>query len=776
VRLKQSTILVLVLAMVIALALWLFATYQATHRDIENVLLISIDTCRADYLGCYGYRRRITPNIDDVARRGVLFENVITPVPITLPAHTSMLAGTTPLYHQVHDNGNYFVAPYNINLAQILAEHGFATGAIVSAAVLDSKFGLNRGFETYNDNLEQAPNAEPSVERKGGDTTEVALDWLERHADSNFFLFLHYFDPHTPYEPPTPFSLTFGNNLYAGEVAYTDHCIGRVIQKLKDLDLYDSTLLVITADHGEMLGEHSEQTHGYTIYESAIKVPLVIRLPGSTRPKRIQSIAGLIDIAPTICGLLGLDTPDAMQGRDLSADITASQTPSSERYLYCESLLPTIYGCNPLLGVVGRDWKYIQTTRPELYDLASDRKEKNNLIGTDPKTAHLMRENLDLMLDELTYKDQAQSQAVADARTIKQLESLGYIAGSGIDDSLQLDPAKPDPKDFTEFHELNVQVHAALNSRQFERAKALSVKMLEEKGDYLEALIYLARIAFRQGSNGEAIQHYSQYLDKADPNWAEPNRPDERLAELAHKYPSLPKAHADLGFLYYRQGQPQEAVEHYEASLRLVPNQTQTLNNLAVALKRLDKYEEAICRWEDALRLDPNLAEAHYNIASTLQLQGKTDEAIARYQQALELNAALKAGVFSNLGDLYRQEGDAAKAIEYWNESLELQPNSPELLNKLALLYATAEQELRRPERAVQLAERACQITRYEAPSYIATLAEAYAADGEFDRANETAARALQVAQKTGADELAADIERAIERYSEKTTSANPQE
>ena len=360
--------LLLLLAAAVAVCFF-FVRSLLQSREIRNIVLISIDTCRADHLSCYGYPRNTTPNIDAVAEEGFLFKNTISPVPQTLPAHTSMLCGTIPTYHGVHDNDGYRVGQSNISIAEILQQKGFVTGAVVSTYILDSLFEIDQGFDSYDDKFEEKPNSLKPPERRGLEASEHANKWLEKQKDEKFFLFLHYYDPHNTYEPPEPFAAEYKDNPYAGEIAYTDYCIGLVLKKLKELKLYDSTLIIITADHGEMRNEHGERTHGYYIYQSAVKVPLIIKLPDQREERRISQTVGLIDIMPTICSLLGFDAPAEIQGIDLSPCFNGEKLSEQQRYLYCESLYPTRYNANPLLGVVTERWKYIQTTRPELYDL-----------------------------------------------------------------------------------------------------------------------------------------------------------------------------------------------------------------------------------------------------------------------------------------------------------------------------------------------------------------------------------------------------------------------
>ena len=310
----RSRIAWVVLAAVVV-AVWWFYFGRPSEPPIRNVLLISIDTLRADHLSCYGYSAPTTPNIDALAGEGVLFENVIAPVPLTLPSHCSMLTGTNPTYHGVHDNLMYRLDDEsNVTLAELARQHGFTTGAIVSASVLDARFGLQQGFESYDQVGGAGAAAGNLQERSAGQTNTVALDWLNRHRAERFFLFLHYYDPHLPYTPPPPFASRYAADPYDGEIAYADECVGQIIARLKELDLYDSTLIVLVGDHGEMLGEHGEKSHDYFIYQSAIRVPMVIRAPGLHESRRIKSIAAVIDVVPTVCRLLAIEPPGRAGG------------------------------------------------------------------------------------------------------------------------------------------------------------------------------------------------------------------------------------------------------------------------------------------------------------------------------------------------------------------------------------------------------------------------------------------------------------------------------
>ncbi|MDP6381529.1 MAG: sulfatase, partial [Phycisphaerae bacterium] len=340
--------------------------------------------------------------------------------------------------------------------------------AVLSSFVLGSHTGLNQGFDYYDEYEMEWRKDESHNGRRAEDTTRLAGMWLEKHKSDRSFLFLHYYDPHLPYDPPQPFAGRFRSNPYAGEIAYTDKYIGRVIEKLKDLGLYDSSLIILTADHGEMLGEHGEHEHGYFIYEAAVKVPLIVKMPDGPRGKSVNDLAGIVDIFPSICAALGIPVPAHVQGKDLTGYLTARGGSAEDRYYYSESLWPTEYGGNSLLGVVTRRWKYIQTTKPELYDLEKNPEETDNLIGKQPKRAHLLREHLKLILEEQSYKGNSAGGGALDPETIKRLESLGYIASAGAGQSPHFDASRPDPKDLLPQHLLALKINLLETRKQHE--------------------------------------------------------------------------------------------------------------------------------------------------------------------------------------------------------------------------------------------------------------------------------------------------------------------
>jgi arylsulfatase A-like enzyme/Flp pilus assembly protein TadD len=649
------------LLITIAIA-WFLTQSDTAVKNIQNVVLISIDTCRAEYLTCYGYPRKTTPNIDAIADNSIIFENVISPVPLTLPAHASMLTGTIPPYHGVHDNFNYWLSDSNITLAETLKVNGFTTAAIISAFVMDSQFGLNQGFDIYYDRFDRKVNQPEDSERPGWQTSFLAENWLNQHKDQRFFLFLHYYDPHTKYEPPEPFTSKFADNLYAGEIAYTDYCIAQVIQKLKDLGLFDSTLLIITGDHGEMLGEHREQEHGYFIYQSAIKVPLIFKLPQQRKSKNIKDTVSLIDIFPTICSLLNIQPPQNVQGKDLTTCFSGKHKPAEQRYIYCESLTPTKYLCNPLLGMISKDWKYIQTTRPELYDTNKDTAESINLIEKHPHRARILQDQLKQILEQSIPDADSDSKAPMDEKTRKRLESLGYVAAA-VSEDFQFDQSKDDPKDLIDIHLDNLNINDLIAQRKFVEAKIQCEKLVSQRPDFHEVYRSLGRIAFEQGDRERSAAYVLKSLE------LNPNQAD---------------LHTNVAVTLTELNKLDQAIEHFNKSLRLNPNQTGIHFGIANIFEKQGKLEQAAGIYRKVLQSKPNMAPAHNNLGKILLLQGKYEQAAAHCIKALQINPQLPEAYY-NLGNTRFQQANYQQAIASYQKALSLRPNWPEVQRNLNL-------------------------------------------------------------------------------------------
>ena len=762
ISLKNTFFVVLMFLMIVAVV-WLYYDRVAGPSEIHNVLLISIDTCRADYLSCYGYPLETTPNIDAIADESMLFENAISPIPLTLPAHCSMLTGTIPPHHGIHDNLNYSLDQSNVTLAEILSERGYTTAAFISAFVLESQFGLDQGFDVYDDHFENSINvAGVGVTRLGQETTNNALEWFDSNMDKDFFMFLHYYDSHSPYEPPAPFASKFHNApysseiaskykkgfyageiiRYAGEIAYVDHCIGQVIAKLKKLGQYDSTLIIVVGDHGEMLGEHGEGDHGYFIYQSAIKVPLIIKLPGKSRPKRIHDAVGLVDIVPTICGLLGIDTP-VLEGEDLSPYCSAEPVSHEQRYYYCESLTPTKYGANSLLGMVGDRFKYIQTTRPELYDLSVDPWERCNIAPEYQQRGRILQDQLQQVLEHSISRERSEGNVELDAESIKRLESLGYIAGN-VSEDFEFDRNKDDPKDVVDFHISLTHVNYLMGQKQYAEVKKVCEDLIRSRPQCSLAYFQMALAAKEQNDFSEAAIHLQKAIDL---------EPDKAIY------------HTHLAKISYEQAEFDRACEHLKKSLQLNPHQVDAHVELAIVFSKLNQHEQAISHLTEALRLRPEETPILNKMGKAHDKLQNTEEAVRYLSQSLHINPD-QPEIQNKLATIYHQQGETAKAIDHWYAALQCKPDWISVLNNLAWIKACNENEkYRNPEEAVKLAQLAGKLTKFKIPEVLDSLAAALASAGRFSEAVETASKAVKLARSSNREYLAEEIQSRLELY-----------
>lgn len=660
----------------------------AHANAVRHVVLISIDTCRADHLGCYGDTRGVTPRIDAFAREAVRFANVVSPVPMTLPAHASLLTGTNPPRHGSHDNLNYRVSADNVTLAEVLHEHGFTCGAVVSASVLDARFGLDQGFDTYDDAFEDAHKAVNITERRADETSRVAIEWLRRRRDQPFFLLLHYYDPHDPYEPPEPYASRFGAAPYAGEIAWVDECIGRVLDELRALDLYDSTLVVITADHGEMLGEHGERTHSYFIYQAALRVPLIVRLPGQSEGRVVDGLTGLVDVVPTICGLLGIELPSGVVGEDLSDVLSGRRRSRDERYVYCESVTPRTYQANPLTGLAGEGWQFIRSTRSELYDRASDPGQTTDVAARHPDRAAALADLLTQMVQR-EMRAAADNRIELDPRVRARLESIGYV-GSAPDDGssvLEQQPDLDDARDLIAFHNAFASVAGWLATGQYDQAERTCRRLVGERPGFLAGHISLARIAVEQNDLGQAEAHLVTAL-AIEPENAEALRAlgfvlaaRRQYAEAIEHYerslavrPDHAETHTNLGAALMATGQRDEAMHHHRRALELDPDLADAHVNLGLALFEQQNAAEAMTHYREALRIDPGHADAHHNLAVVLAAGDQVDAALEQYEQALAARPDhVEARV--NLGTLLARRGETDTAAAHFRDALRAKPD-----------------------------------------------------------------------------------------------------
>ena len=793
---RKSSLAVVCIALGAILAIlagWYFYARHSGRGVIRNVVLISIDTCRADHLSCYGFKRPTTPNIDAVAQGGILFKHALSPVPLTTPAHSSMLTGTYPPTHGVRLNNGERLADSNVTLAEILRDAGYQTAAFVGAFPLDFQFGLSQGFDAYDCKFTRKIEKSSSVaERTAEEVTHPVLTWLEKHAAKPFFLFLHYYDPHAPYKPPPSYAAAFSGDLYAGEIAYVDNCIGQVVDRLRTLGLDENTLLIITADHGEGLGEHGEKTHAFYIYQSTQRVPLIIRVPGGSRGRQVEENVSLVDIMPTVLDLLGLESPADVQGVSMRSCLNDGPLPTRNFPLYCESLEAATFGCSPLQGLIAGPWKYIRTPRPEIYDLIKDPGELTNLIERESKEAYRLRGRLEQMLREMEAAAPQRGRSRVDAETLKKLASLGYVGGGATPEAAAFNPLLEDPKEFLVTYERLQKANSLFLSNRSENAKQELLAIVGSYPRLVTAHALLAQIAVRERRLDEAAVRCAAIVSIL----AESKNPTKSLLPDAKELATgtldtrdLSTAHCNLAVILHEMGKNGEAIEHFNEALRIRPGYADARYNLATALLQTGKLPEAVAQYEEALRLQPSLAKttpiqsaltearaaneaivryeqelqvkpddlgAHNNLGNVLRQFGRAAEAIGHYEQALRINPD-NADVHYNIAAALAQTGKLTEAIGHYTDAIRFSPDFLPALNNLAWIRAThADPKLRNGAEAVGHAKHACELTDRKNFGYLDTLAAAYAEDQRFPEAVATAEEAVALA-KSGKQQAPAD-------------------
>ncbi len=682
-------------------ALTLLACREATHGPAVptygaaqlDLVLLTIDTLRADRLPVYGYSGIATPHLDALARDGVVFAQAATTVPFTLPAHTSMLTGLYPPRHGVRENVGYVLPEEPPTLAERLREAGYATAGFVSAFVLDGRWGIGRGFERYFDDFEP-PSGERGnlgdVQRDGAETVAAALAWLdERPADRPFFLWLHLYEPHDPYEPPEPFASRYAGRPYEGEIAYADELLGRFLAGLAARGLDGETAIALTGDHGEGLGDHGESFHGYFVYDSTVRVPLLLRLPDRALTGRVvEEPVSHVDLLPTFLELAGQVIPGGLDGASLLP--LAAGAGGGERLVYSESLYPLLhYGWAPLRAARRGGVKYIEAPQPELYELATDPAERRNVVRTQREAATQLQEGLAVLRERLEAAAAAGAAAAdLDESTLASLRALGYLAGEGGVSPAEEDAVpRADPKEKIALHRSLMAAQSALGAGEEAAAERHLREALAQDPGILDAHQMLGGLAAQQERYEEAIEHFRAALaldaeHKASlfglaNAYRRLGRAEEALVgfrRLLALSPQDSKAALAAAELLVAGGERDEALAVLEeaASAREAP--AMLSNQLGELLVLAGRREEARARFEQAAAANPELAQPHFNLAVLAEEAGDGEAAIGLYERALERAPRHFQAQF-NLGRLYGERGELNRQQRLWEAAIESNPD-----------------------------------------------------------------------------------------------------
>ena len=603
-----------------------------------NVLVVTVDTLRPDHLHCYGDSKIETPNIDAIAAQGVLFKNAVTQTPLTPPSHASIFTGLNPPSHHVRDTGGFVLRSSSITLATILQRQGWDTAAFISSAVLKKLFGLNQGFTVYDDQMPRPGKGhefDEDAERRAGETVDHALRWLDAQSGKPYFLWVHIYDPHAPYQPPAPYREKYKDRLYDGEIAYADHELGRLFAAVRKKSP-GNTLIAVLSDHGESLGEHGEYTHGVFLYDSTLRIAFVLSGPGVPAGARLEPQARTIDFLPTVLDLLGGKPPAKVEGTSLMPFFSGKDTPTPVSY--AETLYPKInMGWAELRAIRTNHWKYIRAPKPELYDLSKDPVEAHNVIQSNAPEVAKFEANLKAVIG--AGGSEKVETASVDERTLSQLKSLGYVSGF-TSRSYDLKGQGIDPKDRVGVLKLLETVEQAAGRMPVARRIEILRQALAEDPADPHLYYELGEEYERAGRQSDAMKLYRAAAEKG----IQSGRLHSRIADLL--------VHA---------GRKDEAIPEYEKAAQFNPSDLQSQANLATAYLEKGRLDDAERVYKWTIAVDPGYGTA-YNGLGVIAIQ-KQDTATARayFEKAVQFDPEL-ADAQLNLGLIYKMAGDRKRA------------------------------------------------------------------------------------------------------------------
>jgi len=762
---KPSTLWIAVVAIAVLVSCTGKESAPTGDRSL-NVLVITLDTIRADRLGAYGNTRVRTEFVDRLADRGVLFERCIAPTPLTLPSHTSLFTGTYPVRHGVRDNGNYVVPKDLTTMAELMSGAGYRTGAFVGAFVLSSRWGLDQGFETYTEpkgGFDPTLVSFSQIQRRAEAVVDDALAWLEEDSEQPFFAWVHLYDPHLTYDPPPAYASEYPDDPYLGEVAYSDAQLARLHAYLQSSGLDTNTLIIFAGDHGEGLGDHGEHDHGLLLYQTTSRTPLIIFHPNSpTSGIRREQVVSLVDILPTVVEAIGLPLPANVQGQSLWP-LIGGEGVFDDRPVYAETHYPKLhFGWSPLTALQNRQFQLIQSSEPELYDLERDPQQEENIFATNSSVAKRMTRELEDLVARLA-EGAMDAASAPDADTIAKLAALGYVAG-GVDATEgQAVEDLPSPRAMLWLYNLLMQANNLITEGDEAGGERKLLELLEANDSLVDGWVSLGKLYRRQGRMAESLVAFREAnarrpqdpflvsrLANALISAQQPAEAEQHLLVAQEKHPDNPLIVFAMARVMESTGRLAEAETLFRRSLTLDPRSAPAHVRLAsLALLRGDN-PAVNAELDAALKLDPRVPEASLVRGQLLQRQGRFEEAALAYREELrkspgDLPAALALSrVEGRLGRPAEQERVLRNAIQ-------ANPASPGPYLFLALTFLQREE--RYPE-AVELARLALQRgpKGQELQLNYFLLADLYNRLGDSEREHEFARLGRSVAAAGGGD------------------------
>lgn len=658
----------------------------------RNLLLVTFDTTRADHLGCYGFEQARTPNVDALAAAGVRFEQCITPAPITLPSHASLLTGMRPIRHGARNNATHPLPPDIPTLAERLQDSGFDTGAVVSAFVLDSRYGLARGFEQYDDNLSSAAQSAYFMIREttAENTANRAIEWLTRYGHGErWFLWVHFFDPHAEYDPPKEYLEDSPGRPYDAEISYADAQLGRLLAAVEQQGEMDETLVVMTSDHGESLGEHGERTHGFFIYDATTRVPLLFTHPSLAAGTIIKPVCGTVDIAPTVCALLGVDFADEdFDGIDLFA---GGDGGPARHPVYQESMVPFFnHGWSDLRALRSNNARFIRAPTTEYQPLGMD--SDATLLDEDSET--VLEQQLANLLAAGERGLHAQSLTSMSVAERAAMAALGYVWDDG-DDSIPTSDLA-DPKDKVAEWERNQEIYELVRREEWVEAETvlrsliadapgaldphkILARVLEETGRIAEARTELLTAAALPGADTELFVRLAELSFTQKLEW------QVFLAEARRRNSADPSPWVMEGNWWLKLGDPKSADIAFRSALGIDPSCAAAWSGRGRLLHMEGDLEAAAEALDRAIAADPNLPEAWFGRGVVAMAQRNLPHAEQMFVRATEIKPDY-ANAYANLGSIYFRQEKLGEAEQAWKRALRIKPNHKQAKKNLELL------------------------------------------------------------------------------------------
>ena len=706
--------------------------------DAPSVLLITLDTTRADRLGCYGYPQAQTPALDALAGAGVRFERAFCQVPLTLPSHASLMTGMYPPTTGVRLNSNATLSAGLPTLAGAFQTRGYRTGAFIGAWVLNSAFGLNRGFDRYDDQIGETTGELTVAERPADKVCDAALAWLDEAPDRPFFAWVHFYDVHSPYQPPAPFREKLADP-YDGEIAFVDSQVARLLGWLDAHRCRSRTLVIAVGDHGEAFGEHGEIQHGFFIYDPTVHVPLIFSWPDRLpRDKVVRAGVPLVDVMPTVLELLGWAPAAELEGESVRAAFEAENVAFRAIYSECESP-HTSFGWASLHSFTTGQWRYIEAPRPELYDRSADPSETNNVIELHRDVAARLKGALEEA--EAAMPERGPGTPVLDPRAVQALQTLGYLGTTATPN--ESDTEGRDPKDMVAVYRGTLAAHQAAMAKQYAEVIKLAEPLVRQSPESNELYTLLGKAYLSLGRFDAAAAAY--------------------LAGL-RSTPDDPSKLCLLGDALVGQGKINEAINSYERALAVSANSSQAHNRLGTLYFRRKELVKAEEHFRRCVELGPPSADAFQNLASVLVEMNRPDEAVKLLRCALKRNPA-HALSHRLLWQVLMSQQRPDEAISALRAACQALPKDLGFRRTLATLLAGRAQLTPGADReAVEIA-RTCCSQEPANPENHDVLGMACAAVGDFAGAVQAARQALQLAQSQNRADLAAQIAQRLQVY-----------